>query len=194
MPLQWLPVASRPWEEAMSTKDCPPKALSSPKRIARFQPWPLIAFVAAVVAHLLIVHAGYRPPSQSAWADLDTTRTTWFASYVKSQDYFLSFSYGLAAGFAAWGLSVWKANRKVAAVSGGAGVSIAGIIWGTGCFLTGCCGSPMLGVYASILGARATWFGKPFTAAVTLVSVILGYVIVRHKGCKDACCAPKATE
>jgi len=158
------------------------------KCIPRFQPWPLIAFAAAIGAHLLVKYLSAPAVTQPAWADLSQPHTDWFAAYIKSQDYYLSFSYALAAAFTAYALSFWAANRRVAVAGGAAGISIAGILWGVGCFLTGCCGSPMLGVYASILGTRATWFGKPFTAAITLLSVLLGYVMIRRKGCEGGYC------
>ena len=46
---------------------------------------------------------------------------------------------------------------------------------GGGCFLIGCCGSPMLAVYVTLFGSRALGVGKPLTALVTLVSVDCGY-------------------
>ncbi|MCL5103590.1 MAG: hypothetical protein M1133_11995 [Armatimonadetes bacterium] len=148
--------------------------------------WPPIAFAVAVGVHLLVKYkAGL--PAENCALQVWHPPANWFASYVRSQDYFLSFSYGLAAGFAAYAFSFWAANRRAAAVGGIGGVSLAGIIWGAGCFLTGCCGSPMLGVYASILGTRATWFGKPLTAVFTLLSVILGYVMIRRKICTGCC-------
>ena len=129
--------------------------------------------------------------NQSVWADLAQAHTSWFTTYIKSQDYYLSFSYALAAGFAAYALSFWAANRRTAVAGGVAGISLAGIIWGAACFLTGCCGSPMLGVYISLMGTKATWFGKPFTAAVTVLSVLFGYVMIHRKGCNDGCCQGK---
>jgi hypothetical protein len=36
-----------------------------------------------------------------------------------------------------------------------------------GCFMIGCCGSPMLGIYLGIFGAKALSVGKPL---MTLVS------------------------
>lgn len=172
----------------MSGAASSPDDLGSPKCVPRFRLWPLVAFVAAVCVHLLVKYLSAPPATQSAWSDLSQPQLNWFAAYLKAQDYYLTFSYALAAGFAAYALSFWAANRRVAAAGGAAGVSIAGIVWGAGCFLTGCCGSPMLGVYASVLGTRATWFGKPFTAAITLLSVLIGYAMIRRKGCRGGCC------
>ena len=50
-----------------------------------------------------------------------------------------------------------------------------GILMVGGCFLIGCCGSPMLAVYLSIFGAKALGVGKPSTALVTLLSTGCGY-------------------
>ena len=67
-----------------------------------------------------------------------------------------------------------------------------------GCFLIGCCGSPMLAVYLSLFGAKALGLGKPFMALVTLVSVGCGYWclsrrLARESTCMDDCCSRSDT-
>jgi len=64
-----------------------------------------------------------------------------------------------------------------------------------GCFLIGCCGSPMLAVYLSLFGAKALGLGKPLMALVTLVSVSCGYWFLsrrftRGSDCIGNCCSP----
>ena len=54
------------------------------------------------------------------------------------------------------------------------GITLVGVLMAGGCFLIGCCGSPMLAVYVSLFGSRALGVGKPLTALVTLVSVGCG--------------------
>jgi hypothetical protein len=63
-----------------------------------------------------------------------------------------------------------------------------------GCFLIGCCGSPMLAVYLSLFGAKALGLGKPLMALVTLISVSCGYWclsrrLARGSTCMDDCCS-----
>ena len=67
-----------------------------------------------------------------------------------------------------------------------------------GCFLIGCCGSPMLAVYLSLFGAKALGLGKPLMALVTLVSVSCGYWyfslrLARGSTCMDDCCSRSDT-
>ena len=54
-----------------------------------------------------------------------------------------------------------------------------------GCFLIGCCGSPMLAVYLSLFGAKALGLGKPLMALVTLVSVNCGYWYFSRRLARD---------
>lgn len=60
-------------------------------------------------------------------------------------------------------------------------ITIMGVLMAAGCFLIGCCGSPMLGVYLGLFGAKALGIGKPLMAAVTVLSVGWGYWYLRRK-------------
>jgi hypothetical protein len=78
------------------------------------------------------------------------------------------------------------------------GLTLVGVLMAGGCFLIGCCGSPMLAVYVSLFGAKALSVGKPLTALVTLVSVGCGYWCLSRRppergGCAKACCSPAGT-
>jgi hypothetical protein len=57
------------------------------------------------------------------------------------------------------------------------GVTLVDVLMAVVCFLNGCCGSPMLGMYAGIIGARALVGGMPLMAGVTLLSV--GHPLLR---------------
>jgi hypothetical protein len=74
-------------------------------------------------------------------------------------------------------------------VAGAAGsitfVSI--ILLAAGCFMIGCCGSPMLGVYLGIFGAKALGVGKPLMALVSLISVGIGYWYLLRRAKKEIC-------
>jgi hypothetical protein len=78
------------------------------------------------------------------------------------------------------------------------GITLVGMLMAGGCFLIGCCGSPMLAVYVSLFGAKALGVGKPLTALVTLASVSCGYWclsrrLVQGGVCADDCCSPAGT-
>lgn len=145
--------------------------------IARLRPalLPLAAFLAAVLAHLGW-HALFpdRDPAQDRWAPVATV--SWFEQYVNTQGYWLSYSYGLSAAFATIAVRRWwlqRQRRDAGAALGSAAAS--GFLAAASCWLIGCCGSPMLGVYLAFLGPAVLPFAKPAVAMLTTLSVVLGY-------------------
>ena len=115
------------------------------------------------------------------------------AAYFGQQEYFLGFSYALAAAFTVYALLKFAADRKRAAAGAAGGLALTGGLYAAGCFLLGCCGSPLLAVYLGFLGASYLSFAKPLVAAITLLSVIGGYFWLERKGaccCGDAACCP----
>ena len=56
------------------------------------------------------------------------------------------------------------------------GVTFSGILAVAGCFLIGCCGSPMFVVWLNIFGAAFIPFAKPFIALVTTISITAAWV------------------
>jgi len=158
--------------------------------------------LAVFVAHAL--YSGFWAGSAPAgWADLDVSSHAvgplglW--AYVRTQDYFVGFSYALAAAFAAWALSRCISSRGKAGTTGVAvgSITLVGVLMASGCFLIGCCGSPMLAIYLSLFGSRVLGFAKPLTALITLVSVGCGYWCLSRRfargECVDACCSPSET-
>ena len=108
----------------------------------------------------------------------NASRPFGLGAYWRGHDYFIGFSYALGASFGAWRLLVGfllvkKDSPQVGAAVGG--ITLVGVLMAGGCFLIGCCGSPMLAVYVTLFGSRALGVGKPLTALVTLVSVDCGY-------------------
>jgi hypothetical protein len=142
---------------------------------------PAVVFVAIFVAHALYV--GYCALSvPSGWTDDDIVKNAagylGLGAYWGGQDYFIGFSYALGAAFATWALSRCIFLRQDMAVAAGAaagGATLVGMLMAGGCFLIGCCGSPMLAVYLSLFGAKALGLGKSLTALITLASVSCGY-------------------
>ncbi len=99
-------------------------------------------------------------------------------------------SYALSGGFTVFALSVFRENRRKAAVGAAGGVAAAGAIYGLGCFLLGCCGSPMLPIYIGLLGAKWAKITGPLMFGITLLSVAWGVRLLNRKrgcGCEGTC-------
>jgi hypothetical protein len=150
-----------------------------------------VAFVAVFVGHVLYLRYLTIAP-QKDWADSFNLSASFWQSYIISQDYFISFSYALSAGFAVWATARFMYfRRRAAAVGAFGGVSLVALLAAAGCFLIGCCGSPMLVIYVNLFGSEAAGIGKPLMALISLVSIGGGYLyVVRHSECN--CTAPEA--
>ncbi len=113
------------------------------------------------------------------------------APYIQGQDYYTGFSYSVGAAFTVWAIGRYLRSRQAAMAAGAAGsITFVGVLMATGCFLIGCCGSPMLGVYLGIFGATALGLGKPLMALVSLLSVVIGYWYLSRRGKKQTCLDP----
>jgi hypothetical protein len=161
---------------------------------------PAVVFVTIFVAHALYVGT-YAALAPSGWTDFglsaDVVGPLGLGAYWRGQDYFIGFSYALAAAFAAWALSrsiLFRQGRIVTVGAAAGGLTLLGALMASGCFLIGCCGSPMLAVYLSLFGAKALGLGKPLMALITLVSVSCGYWCLSRRfargcSCIDNCCS-----
>jgi hypothetical protein len=160
---------------------------------------PASVFLAVFVGHA--IYSGFCAEAAPAgWADLDVSSTAvgplGLLAYWHGQDYFLGFSYALASAFAAWALSrcISSRGKEVTAGAAAGSVTLVGVLMASGCFLIGCCGSPMLAIYLGLFGAKVLGFAKPLTALVTLISVSCGYWCLSRRfaqgKCVDACCSP----
>lgn len=133
---------------------------------------PGTVFLVVFAAHYLWL--GLFPeqdPAQAGWAALPV-ETSWFRSYVEAQAYWMSYSYALCLAFAAWAVRSYRESRcgttRTMAIGG---LTFSGFLAATGCFLIGCCGSPMLVVWVNLFGAAFLPFAKPLIAAATTVTV-----------------------
>jgi hypothetical protein len=151
------------------------------------------AFLAVFVGHVLYLRYLTSTP-QKDWADNFSPSAIFWRSYLFGQDYFVSFSYALSASFAVWAAARFLYfRRRVAAVGALGGVSLVALLPAAGCFLAGCCGSPMLPIYVSLFGSKAAGIGKPLMALVTLASVGVGYLYLRRRracDCTNPECSP----
>ena len=78
------------------------------------------------------------------------------------------------------GIRVREGRVGDAGVPGGLAVA--------GCFLIGCCGSPMLAVWISLFGAGFAPLAKPLVAILTTLSVGIGWawMIQRERSTREA--------
>jgi hypothetical protein len=150
---------------------------------------PSVAFLGVLVVHALYIRQQAAAPSEG-WADVGVGSGVWwgFAPYIAEQDYLVGLSYALGAAFGVWALGQYLKTRQAVMAAGAAGsITLVGVLMAAGCFLFGCCGSPMLGVYLGLFGAKALGIGKPLMAAVTVLSVGWGYWYLRRKSAKSCC-------
>lgn len=107
-------------------------------------------------------------PALARWALEEPTFGARLAGYHASGSLWLGYSYAVSAGFAVCCLGRWLiAPTPLFKVAGG--VTVSGALGGAACFLTGCCGSPMLGVWVSLFGASSAGFLGPVAALLTTV-------------------------
>jgi hypothetical protein len=150
--------------------------------------YPLIAF--------MLVFLG-----QAVWLSLQAARTAslWgtraggeyaagVRAYLSSGDWWLGLSYGLSAAFVTYAFIRLRTGQQAGAAGMAGGISLIGVLYFAGCFLLGCCGSPMLIVYFSLFGASFLGFTKPLVFALTLASITLGYLWMERRA-KTACAA-----
>ena len=189
----------------MSVRHAPPiktdgalpiRTASLPENHSWMSLLPIAACVFVLTLHAFYIrHVSAAPTDSDGFADSGITDNAGFLGlgpYWAAQDYFLGFSYALGAAFAVWAMVQFVHTRKAAMAAGAAGsVTLVGLLMAGGCFLLGCCGSPMLGVYLALFGAKFLGAGKPLMAAVTLLSVGCGYWCLSRRfargGCAEEC-------
>lgn len=145
---------------------------------------PVAVFCLAVAGHFVWV--GFFPeqtPAQDQWATVDAiARGSWLRTYIETQSFWLGLSYALPLAFAAAAIRAYREGRRSAdrnlAIGG---VTLTGVLAAVGCFLVGCCGSPMLAVYASLFGARFLGFAKPIVFLITAASVAAAWWWMRRR-------------
>lgn len=145
--------------------------------------YPLTTFILIFLLHL--VYSLWKASRIfQQWVQIENISL--LSLYFKQQDFFIGFSYGLAGAFTIYAILKFLQNRKggVSGVVGG--ITLAGILYIGGCFLLGCCGSPMLTVYLSLFGSSFLGFTKPLIATITFLSVALGYFWIKKKS--KICC------
>jgi hypothetical protein len=150
----------------------------------------IIAFAAVLILHFLWVSPELEP--NTVWADSaelsETPQSTGYQLYFQEKEYFLGLSYALAIAFTLFAFSRVKVDKNKGIVGIFGGVSLSAGLYAFGCFLIGCCGSPMVIVYAGLFGSSFLGFTKPLIFLITLLSIAVGYWIMRRKA-KGECCS-----
>jgi len=149
----------------------------------------LFVFVGVFVSHVGY-HAWREAHVAAKWVALEgIERPGAWSRYAERQEYFLGYSYALAASFTAFAVmvAIQQRRREVDGILGG--VTLMGGLYAAGCFLVGCCGSPMLAVYLSLFGASFLGAVKPIVAGITTLSVVLSTVFLVRRS-RMACCTP----
>lgn len=112
-----------------------------------------------------------------AWAsvEFDEPQEPRLSRYLDSGDYWLGISYALAGTFGVWCFARVVFMRREALAASAGGLTLSGLLYAGVCFLTGCCGSPMLPVYLGVFGPKFLSVTKPLTFGLTLLSIVVGY-------------------
>ena len=145
----------------------------------------LIAFIVTLTIHY--VWLGLFPetdPAQSQWVLVPVERS-WWDLYLETESYWLSYSYALCVAFIVMAsqrylLTRCKAYGKMAV----GGVTLTGGLAVFGCFLLGCCGSPMLIVWINLFGAGIVPLAKPLVALLTTCSIVIAWYWMRYSNKK----------
>ena len=134
-------------------------------------------FIAILAGHFLYAtRAVSIADADSRWASykFDRPAASRWDRYAGPGEYWLGMSYGLAGAFATFCLlRVVRMRHKALSASAG-GIAIGSLLWAGGCFIVGCCGSPMLPVYLGLLGPKFLTVTKPLTFGLTLLSIAAG--------------------
>ena len=150
-----------------------------------------IAYSAGVFALALVFHVSYLYWSSlqisKQWFQID--HTPFITSYIEQKDYFMGLSYALASAFTVFAALKFVQNRKRGIAGAVGGFTMTGIIYFGGCFLLGCCGSPMLAVYLNLFGSSFLGFTKQLTFILTLLSIVVGYFWMERKAKTATCCS-----
>lgn len=134
---------------------------------------PAITFAGVLAVHYVWV--GLFSP-QTRWVSLDGGNATWLRRYLETQSYWLGFSYALSIAFAVVCLRRYREEQFCGAqrlAIGGA--TFSGALALAGCYLLGCCGSPMLAVYLSLFGATFLPLAKPIVFSFTALSILVAW-------------------
>ncbi len=141
-------------------------------------------YPAAAFLSVLLLHGAYIVWNAAKWVSID--KASPLSLYLHQQDYFMGLSYGMAAGFTVYSFMRFTRGQRGGLGGTIGGLTMTGILYFAGCFLLGCCGSPMLAVYLSLFGSSYAGFTKPIVLLVTIASIGLSWLwMQRRTGLKN---------
>ena len=108
---------------------------------------------------VFLAYAGwivFRPEASTSpgWGVIADPLADRIRAFFMGDSFWMGASYAVSAGFTVFALSVFRENRRRAAVGAAGGIAIAGAVYGLGCFFLGWCGSPMLALYLGMVGGE----------------------------------------
>ncbi len=136
-------------------------------------------YPAAAFLSVLLLHGAYIVWNAAKWVSIDNASP--LSRYLDQQDYFMGLSYGLAAAFTVYSFMRFTGGQRGGLGGTIGGLTMTGILYFAGCFLLGCCGSPMLAVYLSLFGSSYAGFTKPIVLVVTIISIGLSWLWMQRK-------------
>jgi hypothetical protein len=146
-----------------------------------------IGFLLTLIIHFFWVSQDLAPNLQ--WADVKTVsenNVSGYEMYFQDEAYYFGLSYALAVAFTLFAFSRIKIDRKKGATGFFGGITFSALLATFGCFIIGCCGSPMAIVYISVFGSSYLKVAKPLILIVTLLSLIYAYrKMTKNKTCKS---------
>jgi len=145
-----------------------------------------IGFFFTLLIHFIWVSKDLAPKVQ--WADVKTASEntiSGYAMYFQDGEYYFGLSYALAIAFTLFAFSRIKIDRKKGATGFLGGITFSALLATFGCFIIGCCGSPMAIVYINMFGSSYLNVAKPLMLAITSLSVMYAYTrMIKNKSCK----------
>lgn len=142
--------------------------------ILRRSALPVMVFVVVALVHFFWINAfPEQSAAQSRWATVLTVEEpSWMGRYIEGQNYWLGYTYALSLAFAAIAFRRYREKNSSSGKTLALGsMTFSGFIAFAGCFLLGCCGSPMLAVYLSLFGTGFLPLAKPLIAVLTTALV-----------------------
>jgi hypothetical protein len=142
------------------------------------------AFVVTLLVHFTWLNTfPENEPAQDAWLKVPAAESiSWLDRYIAGGHYWMGYAYALSIGFAVYALLLFAATRmKTTGRFAVGGISLSGFLAVFGCFLVGCCGSPMLGVYLSLFGASFLPFARPLVALITTILIAGSWFWLKKK-------------
>jgi hypothetical protein len=149
---------------------------------------PVSVFILTFILHY-IWHVIFpeNNPIQEQWVIIPD-KISMFDKYIDSQNYWFGYIYSICFAFIAVALRSYKEIQcKTSQSMAFGGITFGGIIAATGCFVIGCCGSPMLIVWINLFGVKFLPFAKPLLALLTTVSIGIALWWMRRKMIMNSC-------